>query len=398
MSKTVKAILIVVGFLLTAVITCIGTLFFVSMSQKIPQSMHPAYRKAVEMQAYLETYFIDDYDLQTVMAAAGDGAAAAMVEATGDKWSHYISAADMADHEEFMSNEYVGVGMMVQKVDKGIMITDVEKYGPAWNGGIRVDDVVIEIDGVSTADLTQDEAAGLVRGEVGTDVHFVVLRGSETVEITATRATFITKVAEGRMLEGNIGYIVVENFNAHCADQVLICINDLMAQGAEALLFDMRFNGGGDKDEMVKILNVLLPEGEIFRSVDYAGQIELVTSDADCLDLPMAVIVNEDSYSAAEFFAAALQEYDVAEIVGVHTGGKGNFQYTLPLSDGSAVVLSAGKYFTPSGKSLADVGVTPDIEVDLTYEDYVALYYDMLEVADDEQLQAAVEVLLAKIS
>ena len=112
----------------------------------------------------------------------------------------------------------------------------------------------------------------------------------------------------------------------------------------------------------------------------------------------MAVLVNEDSVSAAEFFAAALQEYDAAEVVGYPTGGKGNFQYTLDLSDGSAVSLSVGKYYTPEGKSLTDVGITPDVEVDLEYEEYVSLYYGMLSPEEDDQLQAALELLRAKIS
>ena len=124
----------------------------------------------------------------------------------------------------------------------------------------------------------------------------------------------------------------------------------------------------------------------------------MITSDADCLVIPMAVLVNEDSYSAAEFFAAALQEYGVADVVGVQTTGKGNFQYTLELGDGSAVSLSSGKYFTPNGISLTDVGVTPDVVVAMNDEDYTALYYNRLEPAEDGQLQAALECLLEKIA
>ncbi len=398
MNKTVKTILIIAGFLLTAVITCFGTLFLVGITQAHQEGANPVYRKVMELQAYLDAYFIDDFDPEAVTTAAGDGAAAAMVEATGDRWSYYISAAEMASYEEAMANEYVGVGMTVRKIEEGMLVTDVTRDGPAWNSGIRIDDIVTQIEGVSVEELTLDEAVALVRGEAGTDVHFVLLRKGAFVKITATRAAIIAEVAVGQMLEGKIGYITVSNFDQHCAEQTLACVEDLMAQGAEALLFDMRFNGGGMKDEMVEILDALLPEGELFRSVDYAGKQEVDTSDSACIDLPMAVIVNEDSYSAAEFFAAALQEYGAAEVVGVQTSGKGNFQYTLPLSDGSAVALSVGKYFTPGGKSLTDVGIIPDVEVDLTYEDYEALYYGMLEQADDEQLQAAIEVLLTKIS
>ena len=398
MNKTVKTILIIGGFLLTAVVTCFGTLMFVGITQAHQEGSNPVYRKVAELQAYLDSYFIDDFDPEAVTTAAGDGAAAAMLNATGDRWSYYISAADLQAYEEAMANEYVGVGMTVQKIDAGMLITDVTRDGPAWTAGIQADDIVVQVDEQSVVELTLNETSALVRGEAGTTVDIYVLRGEERIQFTVTRAVIVGEVAVGKMLEGNIGYITVANFDYHCAEQTLACVEELISQGAEALLFDMRFNGGGMKDEMVEILDALLPEGELFRSVDYAGKQEVETSDAACIELPMAVLVNEDSYSAAEFFAAALQEYGAAEVIGVQTSGKGNFQYTLPLSDGSAVALSVGKYFTPSGKSLTDVGITPDVEVDLTYEDYEALYYGQLEEADDEQLQAAIDVLLTKIS
>ena len=140
-------------------------------------------------------------------------------------------------------------------------------------------------------------------------------------------------------------------------------------------------------------MDYLLPEGDLFRSVDYAGNEEVDRSDASCVELPMAVLVNEESYSAAEFFAAALREYDWATIVGSKTYGKGNFQNAFFLSDGSMVNLSVGKYYTPQGKSLTGVGITPDVELDLDDEQYALLYYGQLEAADDPQLQAAIDVL-----
>ena len=169
-------------------------------------------------------------------------------------------------------------------------------------------------------------------------------------------------------------------------------------QGAKALLFDVRFNGGGYKDEMVKILDKLLPEGVLFQSEDYSGNKQTDRSDAACIELPMAVLVNQDSYSAAEFFAAALQEYDWATVVGTKTCGKGNFQTGFQLSDGSLLNISIGKYYTPQGRSLTDTGVIPDIEITLSDEDDAKLYYGQLEKADDAQLQAAIRAIRQKIS
>jgi len=397
LKKAVKILLIIGLVLLTAVISAGATLYLTSMPDSAVDT-DPVKAKMDEIGAYLEAYFIDEYDPDVVAAAAADGAAAAMIEATGDEWSYYISAEEMAAHVEQMENSYVGVGVTIQLVDLGVEITSVTKGGPADEAGIRPGDIVTHVDGQSTAELGVPGTQGVVRGQVGTDVHFTILRGEEVLELDLTRAEILAVVAEGQLLEEKIGYVTIANFDQHCAEQTLDCVHDLLDQGAEALLFDVRFNGGGLKTEMVEILDVLLPEGPLFRSVDYAGREEVIMSDKTYLPIPMAVLVNEDSYSAAEFFAAALQEYDAAEVIGMQTTGKGNFQYTLPLSDGSAAVLSAGKYRTPNGVSLSGIGVTPDVEVDLEYEDYVALYYGTLEQAEDEQLQAALEVLLTKIS
>ena len=170
------------------------------------------------------------------------------------------------------------------------------------------------------------------------------------------------------------------------------------AQDWVEMLYRMYTRFAARHNWTVKVLDYLLPEGDLFRSVDYAGREEVDTSDASCVELPMAVLVNEDSYSAAEFFAAALQEYEWATIVGSQTYGKGNFQTAFYLSDGSMVNLSIGKYYTPGGKSLSETGVTPDVVVDLDDEQYALLYYNALEQADDPQFQAAIDTLTQKIS
>ena len=227
---------------------------------------------------------------------------------------------------------------------------------------------------------------------------FYVRHGDEIFELDVLRASIQTQVASCRMLDGNVGYIKINNFDARCFDETSACIDEMLAQGAKALLFDVRFNGGGYKDEMVKILDKLLPEGVLFQSEDYAGRKETDTSDEACIELPMAVLVNLDSYSAAEFFAAALQEYGWAEVVGEKTCGKGNFQTGFQLSDGSLLNISIGKYYTPQGRSLTDLGVTPDVEIEYDDETYAKLYYSQLEDADDTQLQAALRILTDKIS
>lgn len=356
----------------------------------------PVQAKAAEVQEIIETYFIDDYDEDTL----ADGAASGMVDATGDEWSYYLSADEVAAYEESMANAYVGVGITITEDAEagGMRVEEVAAGGPAEEAGIRVGDLLLAVEGEDVLTLGIDGTRNLVRGEEGTRVNMHFSRNGTEYDVSVERRSIETPVVTGELLDENIGYIKIANFDERSAAETIAFVKDLIGQGAEALLFDVRFNPGGYADELVKVLDYLLPEGDLFRSVDYAGREEVDTSDASCVELPMAVLVNEDSYSAAEFFAAALQEYEWATIVGSQTYGKGNFQTAFYLSDGSMVNLSIGKYYTPGGKSLSETGVTPDVVVDLDDEQYALLYYSALEQADDPQFQAAIDTLTQKIS
>ena len=356
----------------------------------------PVQAKAAEVQEIIETYFIDDYDEDTL----ADGAASGMVDATGDEWSYYLSADEVAAYEESMANAYVGVGITITEDAEagGMRVEEVVSGGPAEEAGIRAGDLLLAVEGEDVLTLGIDGTRNLVRGEEGTRVNMHFSRNGTEYDVSVERRSIETPVVTGELLDENIGYVKIDNFDERSAAETIAFVKDLIGQGAEALLFDVRFNPGGYADELVKVLDYLLPEGDLFRSVDYAGREEVDTSDASCVELPMAVLVNEDSYSAAEFFAAALQEYEWATIVGSQTYGKGNFQTAFYLSDGSMVNLSIGKYYTPNGKSLSETGVTPDVVVDLDDEQYALLYYNALEQADDPQFQAAIDTLTQKIS
>lgn len=356
----------------------------------------PVQAKAAEVQEIIETYFIDDYDEDTL----ADGAASGMVDATGDEWSYYLSADEVAAYEESMANAYVGVGITITEDAEagGMRVEEVVSGGPAEEAGIRMGDLLLAVEGEDVLPLGIDGTRNLVRGEEGTHVNMHFSRNGSEYDVSVERRSIETPVVTGELLDGSIGYVKIDNFDERSAAETIAFVKDLIGQGAEALLFDVRFNPGGYADELVKVLDYLLPEGDLFRSVDYAGCEEVDTSDASCVELPMAVLVNEDSYSAAEFFAAALQEYEWATIVGSQTYGKGNFQTAFYLSDGSMVNLSIGKYYTPGGKSLSETGVTPDVVVDLDDEQYALLYYNALEQADDPQFQAAIDTLTQKIS
>ena len=349
--------------------------------------------KLDQLSGLIQERFIGESD----KTAYEDAAANAMVNALGDEWSYYIPASQLKAHQETMNNAYVGVGITitVREEGDGFLVTKVNTGGPAEEAGMLPGDVIVEIEGQSATGMSADAARDLVRGEANTQVNLKIQRGSDVISMAVTRKEVLTAVATAQMLEDNIGLITIANFDARCYEESKAAIDQLLAEGAVALMFDVRNNPGGYKDELVKLLDDLLPEGVLFRAEDYKGNVQTDQSNADFLDLPMAVLVNGYSYSAAEFFAAALMEYEAATVVGQQTYGKGYFQTTIYLNDGSAVGLSVGKYTTPNGKNLAGVGITPDIVIEVDEVTDAAIYAGTLEPANDPQIQAAVKALTA---
>lgn len=296
-----------------------------------------------------------------------------------------------------MNNSYVGIGITIVVRDDGLLdVTQVNPDSPALQAGMMPGDVLSEVEGVSVAELGLEGTKNAIRGKAGTSVNITVIREEEPLSMTVTRQTINTVVASGEMLEGNIGLIKIVNFDSRCASESIAAIEQLLEQGATSLIFDVRFNPGGYKHELVQLLDYLLPEGTLFCSEDYTGVTYIDESDPEYLDMPMAVLVNGESYSAAEFFAAALDEYDAAVVVGEPTTGKGYFQNTFQLSDGSAVGLSVGKYFTPKGVSLEGVGITPEISVTVDAETATRIYSGLVAPEEDSQVQAAVKALISQ--
>lgn len=348
--------------------------------------------KLVELENVIKEKFIGEVDA----AAIEDAAATAMVDALGNRWSYYIPASAYSAHLENQNNRYVGIGITISaREDKtGYDILKVEPNSGAEAAGIQVGDILTHIGQQEVSKISVSEAKTMIQGTEGSTVALTVLRGAETLHMEAERKELQVIVAAGQMLDDGIGLVTITNFNERCAEETIAVIEQLLEQDVKALIFDVRFNPGGYKEELVDLLDYLLPEGDLFRSTYYSGKETVDTSDAQCLEMPMAVLINDSSYSAAEFFAAALSEYDWAVLVGQATTGKSHFQNAILLSDGSAVNLSVGEYFTPKGVSLADVGgLKPDVTVDVDKETYSAIYYDQLSWEDDHQIKAAVEAL-----
>lgn len=377
-----KKLLVFGSYVLVAALATMITLAMVGMN---PPS------KLDRLEALIDDCFIGEADSQTME----DAAAAAMVKATGDRWSYYISAKDYDVHREQEENAYVGVGITIvqQEDDSGFLISMVTDGGPAQEAGIAVNDLLIGVEDQDVRGMTTDQVGQLVKGKEGTKVTLTVLRKGENLTLSVERRRIEQPVAEGELLDEGVGLVRIYNFDARCAQESIAAIESLRAEGAKKLIFDVRDNPGGFASELVDLLDYLLPEGDLFRSVSFDGKEQVDTSDASFLDMPMAVLVNGNTYSAAEFFAAALMEYEAAVVVGEPTVGKGYYQQTISLGDGSAVALSTGKYFTPKGNSLADKGITPSVRVDVDEETASSIYYGTIQPGDDPQIQAAIKAL-----
>lgn len=335
--------------------------------------------------------FVGDYDSGKAIDSALEG----LVYGLDDRWSYYLNAEDSARHRELENNRYVGIGVTVSyDHPQGLALAAVYPDSPAEKAGLKAGEVITAVDGASAAGEAQQTAVDAIKGEAGSEVTLTVLDADgKTREVTVTRAEVQGRLVNYELLDNGVGYVSVTHFYTGCAGQFASAVDDLVEQGASALVFDMRNNGGGYVRELTDMLDYLLPEGPIFRSRDVMGVEEVVQSDENYVNLPMAVLVNEDTYSAAEIFAAQLQESVGAPIVGVETSGKGYSQQTVSLPNGGELHLSTGKYTTGAGASLVGTGVRLDAEVELTGDQKEALKAGRLAHGDDPQLQKALESL-----
>ena len=385
-----KKFLSFLSYVLVAAIASVATMGAVLLQQDQQFQASPKLQQVLQL---IEERFIGETD----RTALEDAAAGAMIDAMGDRWSYYISAKDYAAHMEQMNNAYVGIGVTISPLEEGgFEIIVVNAGGPAEEAGIQLGDVIVAVSGQSVLEMDTTACRDLVRGKEGTFVDITVRRGEEELTLSVERKTVQTPVATGEMLEGNVGLVRIVNFDARCYSESVAAIEQLLDQGATALIFDVRNNPGGYKTELVKLLDYLLPEGDLFLSENYKGETSVDRSDAKYLDIPMAVLVNGRSYSAAEFFAAALSEYEAAITIGQQTTGKGYFQNTFLLSDGSAVAISTGRYKTPKGVSLEGVGITPDVVVAVDENTDYYIYAGTLPAMDDPQILAALDALKSK--
>lgn len=373
-------------FHLAAAVLLGSVLTLAALTAALNMAVGPQFVPILQGMSLIRSRFVGDYSPDEMTNAALDG----MVRGLGDRWSHYLPPEEADYQAQRRENSFCGIGIQADlRSTDGIRILMIYSDSPAQQAGLTTDELIVAVDGLTFTGDNHQALVDAIAGEEGTDVTLTVRSADGTSrDLTLTRAQVKIDPVRFELLDSGAGYVALSNFYSGSAEKLNSAVDQLVADGASSLVFDMRNNGGGYVPELTRMLDHLLPEGPIFRSVNVDGDEVVTPSDAACVDLPMAVLVNQDTYSAAEFFAAQLQETAGAYIVGEPTSGKGYSQQPLPLSNGGVMQISTGRYLTGQGVSLIGTGLTLDAEVSLPAplpenpEDFV-----------DTQLSAALEIL-----
>ncbi len=349
------------ALVITATVTLVLTLVAVALTAWL--RLGPGGLAVFESMDLIRDRFVGEYDEDEVIDAALDAA----VNALGDRWSLYLDAEAYDKMLETRRNSYVGVGLTyVPAADRTYMeIIGITSGGPAQQAGLQVGERITAVDGQALTPENFDALVATISAATDRAVAFTVLDGAGKSREVSMRAAEVNATSvEYELLDSGVGYVRLYNFYAGSAMEAKDAVDDLAAQGAKALLFDVRSNPGGYVDELTDLLDHLLGEGPIFTEHTKNGPVKTIESDAQCVDLPMAVLINADSYSAAELFAAQLRESVDAPLIGRQTCGKGYYQQSFGLANGGGLNISTGMYATGAGNSLIGVGLVPDVSED----------------------------------
>lgn len=323
-----------------------------------------------------------------------DGAIKGYVAALGDPYTVYYTKEEMKEIMQETNGNYVGIGiyMTLDKEKNVITVIKPMEDSPAEKAGILPGDIIVKVDGEGYTGDQMEEASNRIKGESGTKVKLEILRGTETKEFEITRQKVLISHITTKVLEGNIGYIAISDFDGGCADEFENKYKKLQEQGIKKLIIDIRSNGGGIVDEAIDILDLITDkDSTLLITTDKNNNEEITKAKKDpTIKMPIVVLTNGYSASASEILAGALKDNKKATIVGTTTYGKGVIQELRQLTDGSGLKITTNEYFTPNHNAINKIGVTPDVEVDLSDEAKTKVN---LTEKEDNQLQKAIEVL-----
>ena len=338
---------------------------------------------------------IDEYYYEAVdKDAMAEGVYAGMVSGLGDPYSNYFTAEEYASFHESTSGLYFGIGVVLNQDAKTKVITVRHVYPgtPAEEAGMKDGDILAQVKDLDISDMELAEVVTHIKGEEGSTVHLRLIREGEAdyVEMDVERRQIEVPTVQYQMLEGDIGFIQISEFAESTPEQFEEAITEMQGNGMKSMIVDLRDNPGGVLQSVCTMLDDILPEGLVVYTEDKYGNRSDYKSDKECMDIPMAVLINENSASASEIFAGAVKDYGYGTLIGTKSFGKGSVQTIIPLQDGSAVKVTMAKYFTPKGNYIHEVGIAPDIELEYKYLEESDETYNPMH---DNQVQKAIEVL-----
>ena len=343
---------------------------------------------------YLEKLIDQEYLGEVDNDEMAEGVYAGLVYGLGDVYSRYYTADEYAQETASTDGAYAGIGVSIQKnKNGGVQIAECYEGGPGAEAGLQTGDVITAINDTDVTDMELSDVVSMIRENKDKTIVLTVLRENEdsSREISVDVTDVELPSVSGEMIDESTGYIQITQFTGVTPQQYKDTFAELKDKGMERLVIDLRDNPGGLLTSVCDILREILPEGLIVYTEDKYGNREEETCDGkNKLDMPLAVLVNENSASASEIFAGAVQDHGVGTIVGTTTYGKGVVQELRQLSDGSAVKLTVSNYYTPNGNSINKVGIKPDVEVKLASE---LLNKDEITHEEDNQLQKALNVI-----
>lgn len=346
--------------------------------------------KVAELTQYMDLYYYDEYNLDEVREGLLDG----MVAGIGDKYTVYYTPKEYEDLQVSTTGSYYGIGAGLSQNTETMVVTITKVYEgtPAEEAGLLKDDIIVSVGDVDATSMEVTDLVQLIRGEEGTTVHLEIFRAStkETLEFDVERRNVQLPSVAAQMLEGNIGYIQIAEFQSTTDEQFHEKLAELSAMGMQSLIVDLRDNPGGMLSSVVNILDEILPKGMLVYTEDKYGKRNEFTSEASCINYPMVVLINGNSASASEIFAGAIKDYEYGTLLGTNTFGKGIVQTIYPLSDGDALKVTTARYFTPNGEYIHGKGIAPDVEMDYEFQGPEGASYDMQY---DNQLQEAIKLL-----
>ncbi len=395
MSKRISLGVAIVLILLTALITFQIT--FVAVGNRYKSELNELYEsqrlfeKLSAVDSLYRNYYIGELDEETLI----DETLRGYVYGTGDKYAYYLDKEQYAELVADTNAEMQGIGVMVIYQNELIEIVSVMPDSPALEAGVEPGDTVVYVGGESVAELGYTSAVKKLQGEAGTYAEFTVLRGEELIDFRIKRGYVNEQSVMSRVLESDptIGIVKILSFDLGTPSQFKEACETLISGGVSRLIFDVRYNPGGDLRSIVEILDYLLPEGPIVRITDKDGNVvETYKSDESSLELPMCVLTNGSTASAAELFTSALKDYEKATVVGTNTYGKGTVQTVVGLADGTGVGISYRLYCPPFSDNFEGQGIAPDVEVELDESLANKSIYKITD-SEDNQLQRAVEIL-----